>query len=393
MGAKPLRICLIGPTSPFRGGISHYTTIFHRHLKKKHETLFVTFIRQYPKWLFPGKTDIDPSQKQINDTDVQRILDPFRPVTWFFTAKSILDFNPDLVIFPWWVSYWAPQFWVLSSMIKKKMIKKKLKPGIVFLCHNVVAHESTWIDHLLTKAVLRNGDGFLVHSDDDYRNLKALLPKALIQKIHHPTYSIFNMSHPHELKTKTLFEIKGPLLLFFGFVRPYKGLKYLIKALPEILKTHNARLMIAGEFWKDKKEYLAMIEDLSLKEHILIIDKYIPNEEVSDYFLAADLVVQPYTSATGSGVVQTAFAFGKPVVATRVGSLPDAVSDGRTGFIVEPKSPKAIAKAVTEFLSLSDKTIFKKNIEKERLRFSWNNLVTGCEVLQRNIKTNHLKRQ
>ncbi len=373
-----MKICLIGPTHPFRGGISHYTTLLFRHLRKRHDTLFVSFIRQYPNWLFPGRTDIDPSQSHIHEPGIQKALDSMNPLTWIRSACIIIKHRPDLVIIPWWVSFWTPQFWTISSIIKRFTDAK-----IIFLCHNVVEHESKWLDKLLTRVVLKKGDGFIVHSNEDLSNLKAIMPHALVQKTYHPTYDVFNMKDYDETKIRNRYKITGKSLLFFGFVRPYKGLKYMIQALPEILKTHDVTLMVVGEFWKDKKEYLSQIQALDLENKVVIVDDYISNEDVGDFFCAADLVVQPYTSGTGSGVVQTAFAFTVPVIATRVGCLPEVIDHGRTGFLVEPESAEEISRAVVNYLNLPGKDPLKENIINENYRFSWDRMVNVIEDLSK----------
>ena len=157
-----MKICLIGPTYPFRGGISHYTTLLYRHLQKCHDVTFISFIRQYPRMLFPGKTDIDSSKEHFREEGVFPMLDSMNPFTWLKSARNIIRRRPDLVIIPWWVSFWAPQFWTISSLVKIFCNSK-----ILFLCHNVVEHESKWIDKILTRFVLKKGDLFIVHSTED----------------------------------------------------------------------------------------------------------------------------------------------------------------------------------------------------------------------------------
>ena len=369
-----MKICLIGPTHPFRGGISHYTTLLYRHLRKQHDTLFIAFSRQYPKWLFPGKTDIDPSTSHISEPRVHKILDSMNPATWIRSALKIVKHKPDLVIIPWWVSFWTPQFWTISFIIKRFSNAR-----LIFLCHNVVEHESKALDKLLTGIVLKRGTGFIVHSDEDLNNLLHILPGARVQKTFHPTYDVFNMANCTPQAVRSKYKITGKILLFFGFVRPYKGLKYLIQAMPEIIKHNDATLMIVGEFWKDKAEYISMIKALELEQHIVIVDEYVPNEAVGSYFSAADLVIQPYVSATGSGVIQTAFAFNKPVIATSVGCLPEVIEHGKTGFLVEPSNCTQIAQSVNHYFTETDVECMQKNIAKANEKFSWNYLVTCVE--------------
>ena len=371
-----MKIYLIGPTHPFRGGISHHTTLLYRYLQKRHESIFLAFKRQYPKLFFPGKTDIDPSQTHIKEERVYRKLDSMNPISWFKVARKIIKSDPDLVIIPWWTFFWAPQFWTISLLIKIFTSSK-----ILFICHNVVMHESKLIDKLSTKFVLKNGDFFIVHSEDDQRNLLTMFPEARVKKSFHPTYDVFNTGGFDPYKIRKKYGIEGKVILFFGFVREYKGLKYLIKAMPEILFEITVTLLIVGEFWQDKDEYLYLIDNLGIKDNIIIIDDYIPNEEVGSYFVAADLVVQPYTSATGSGIVQMAFGFNKPVVATMVGSLPEVVEDGKTGYLVQPRSSQELAEAIVKYFRENSAVRFKKNIEQESYKFSWDRMVDDIENL------------
>lgn len=369
-----MKIYLIGPTYPFRGGISHHTTLLYRHLQKRHKTFFLAFKRQYPKFLFPGKTDIDPSQTHIREEGVQKKLDSINPISWFIVARKIIKSDPDLVIIPWWVSFWALQFWTISLLIKIFASSK-----ILFVCHNVVEHESKWTDNLLTRFVLKNGDFFIVHSEEDQQNLLTIFPEARVKKSFHPNYNVFNTGGFDPDKIRKKYGIEGKIILFFGFVREYKGLKYLIKALPEVLSEITVTLFIVGEFWQDKEEYLYLIDNLGIKENIIIIDDYIPNEEVGFYFSAADLVVQPYTSATGSGIVQMAFGFNKPVVATMVGCLPEVVEGGKTGYLVQPRSSQELAEAIIKYFQENNAEQFKKNIEQESYKFSWDRMVDDIE--------------
>lgn len=370
-----MNIFLVGPTYPFRGGISHYTTLLFRHLRKRHDVTFLSFSRQYPRILYPGKSDIDPSKKHIQEEDACRILDSMNPLTWVKTAWRIVKNKPDLVIFPWWVSFWAPQFFTISILVKLFSSAK-----VLFLCHNVVEHESGLFDKLLTKVTLKKGDLFLVHSLEDKTNLLSMIPSAKVRTSYHPTYDIFNQKEwsPGSLKKK--FGIGDrPIVLFFGFVREYKGLKYLLRALPAVLNKVEVSLFVVGEFWKDKEEYINLIKGLKLEKDVVVVDEYVPNEEIGLYFSAADLVVQPYVSATGSGIVQIAYGFGKPVIVTSVGSLPEVVEEGKTGYIVPPCSPEDLAKAIIKFFSENKKNSFKENIRLNNYEFSWDRLIDSIE--------------
>jgi len=371
-----MNICLIGPSYPFRGGISHYMTLLYRHLRVRHDVQFFSFKRQYPKWLFPGKTDIDPSSFPIREEHTNRIIDSINPFNWIQVAGKIIKLQPDLLIIPWWVSFWAPQFCTISFIVKLFTHTK-----ILFLCHNVVEHESKWIDKALTRIVLRNGNFYIVHSKEDQQNLLSIFSEAQVRKTFHPTYDVFNLGYFDPNKVRREYGIEGNVILFFGFVREYKGLKYLLKALPEVLSKIDITLLIVGEFWKNKNQYIDLIKNLRIEDKIIIVDKYVPNEEVGKYFSAADVVVQPYVSATGSGIVQIAFGFNKPVISTGVGSLLEVVEDGKTGYLVSPGSSSELAKAIVKFFENKKSGEFIENIKKENYRFSWDRIVDAIEEL------------
>jgi glycosyltransferase involved in cell wall biosynthesis len=369
-----MRIALIGPTYPFRGGISHYTTLLYTHLKVRHHVLFVSFKRQYPRFLFPGRTDRDPSGEKISGDHVLRLIDSVNPFTWVRAACGIIRFKAELVILPWWVSFWSLQFWTIATLVSNVSAAK-----ILYLCHNVVAHESGRFDRVLSKTVLRTGDFFVVHSEEDRERLLRMFPDAMVKRSPHPTYKVFNFRTfaPEPIREK--FGLKGNVILFFGFVREYKGLRYLIEAMPQVLLEVNVTLLVVGEFWKDKDQYLRLIKERNLESTVVVVDRYVPNEAVGSYFSAADLVVQPYLSATGSGVIQTAFGFNKPVVATQVGSLSEMVTDGKTGFLAPPRDPNGLAKAIVRFFREDKAEAFSKNIQMEQHRFSWERMVETIE--------------
>lgn len=369
-----MKICMIGPSYPFRGGIPHYTTLLYRNLKKSHDTKFYAFKRQYPNWLFPGETDKDSSNKSIREEGVENILDSLNPVTWLQVFLKIKKANPDMVIIPWWVSFWTPQFWTIATMLK---ISTRIK--ILFICHNVVEHESKIIDKICTKIVLKKGDYFIVHSKEDLENLKKIIPGADVKQSFHPTYEIFSSALVDKEEAQRKLCIRGNTILFFGFVRPYKGLNYLIAAMPIIIKHVDIILLIVGEFWEGEEEYRRQIEDLGVGGNIKIINKYVPNEDVGLYFAASDIVVLPYVSATGSGIVQVAFGCSKPVISTTVGCLPEVIDDKKTGYVVPVRDPQAIADAVISFYKEGEKEEFVNNIIEKKEKFSWDGMVEAIE--------------
>ena len=381
-----MKVALIGPTYPFRGGISHYTTLLFRELKKTHDVRLFSFKRQYPSILFPGKADKDTSRQAIVEPGAQHVLDSINPITWLTTANRVRRFNPDLTLIPWWVSFWTPQFFVICSLIKLLSASK-----IAFLCHNVYSHDRGSIDKLLTRVALSRGDGFLVHTVQDQGRLARLFPTKPILREYHPTYDVFQMRGLSREQAREELGVSGRILLFFGFIRPYKGLRYLLEAMPHILRHVDVTLLVAGEFWNDERETRSLVERLGVAEHVRFYDRYIPNEEVETYFAASDLVVLPYVSATGSGIVHTAYAMGRPVVATKVGCLPEVVEEGRTGYLVEGQSPEAISAAVVDFFAGDRAQQMVPHLSTMAERFSWSAMVRSMEklfdVLQKGERT------
>jgi len=367
-----MKICLIGPTYPFRGGISHYTTLLFRYLKKKHQTTFIAFKRQYPQWLFPGETDRDPSKKPVFEDGAVYLLDSLNPLSWMKVAQKVRSDPPQLVIIPWWTSFWTVPFFCIIFLIKKWTEAK-----ILFICHNVQEHEANFLNLICTKLILNQGDLHLVHSREEQLNLKKMVPESTVIQGFHPTYENLQGRIYSKEEARRKLKVYGQVLLFFGFLRPYKGLFHLLSAMPTILEKlgPDLFLMIVGESWKDEQQYSSRIRELGIENHIFRINQYIPNEQIGLYFAAADLVVIPYISATGSGVLQVAFGYEKPVVATRVGGLADDVIDGKTGYLVSPADPDGLAEAIVKFFMEKKSEQFIANIKNTKDRFSWGRMV------------------
>jgi len=371
-----MKIILVGPSHPYRGGISHYNMRLHRAMVDRgHDVSIVNFKRMYPKRLFPGKTQYDESDSAF-DVPSERLIDSVNPFTWFKAAKYIKSQNPDAVIFHWWQPFFGICFSTILSLLSKNSLKR------MFICHNVQPHESSLIDNLLSRTAFSRVDRFIVHSEENKINLLDICPDAVSLKNFHPIIDLF------ENGKKTPFNTNGNhsethRLLFFGYVRKYKGLEYLLKAMPKMLKELDITLTVAGEFYDEKKNYLDLIQELGISKHVRIIDEYIPNEKVGGYFTNTDLVVIPYITATQSGIVQISYNFDVPVVVTRVGGLPEVVKDGETGYIVEPGSASAVADAVLDYFNNARGDLFRSNVLEHKKLFSWDNLVKSIESLMR----------
>ncbi|OGW75007.1 MAG: hypothetical protein A2Z72_00595 [Omnitrophica bacterium RBG_13_46_9] len=371
-----MKIALIGPTYPFRGGISHYTTLLYRTIRRNHQVTLYSFKKQYPKFLFPGKTDRDVSKSPIIEEGACRIISPMNPLTWFLTLNRIARYRPRVVVISWWVSFWGPSFFAIAAFCRAI-----LRIRVLFICHNVIEHETFFVKRWLAKLALSAGHGFIVHSKEDLNNLKALVPKAKVRLVYHPLYSAFNTGGFSADEAKRRLNLSGHVLLFFGFIRKYKGLEYLLGAMSAILKEIDATLLVAGEFWQDKTRYLDLIKRSGIERNVVIKDGYVPNEDVCLYFTAADLVVLPYTHGTGSGILQLAYAFKRPVVATSVGCLPEVVKDGVTGYIVPPCETAPLADAVIKFFAEGKASEFSGHIAENSGEFSWDNIAKTIEEL------------
>ncbi|MBC8163215.1 MAG: glycosyltransferase [Roseiflexaceae bacterium] len=381
-----MRICVVGPTYPYRGGIAHYTTLLVRHLREAgHWTQLYSFTRQYPRFLFPGKSDRDPSAAPLKIA-CEYVLDPVNPFTWWQLCRRVRADAPDLLILQWWVPYWTPCLTAIS-----RWIKHHTNIPIVYICHNVVPHDGGgFLDRRLATTVLRQGDAFIVHSEQDRYQLQALLPQANVHKAHHPTYAELATGQSgttaQELRTSLGIPADRPVLLFFGFVRPYKGLEYLIQAMAQILERRAVHLLVVGEFWSDPEFYKRYAREFNVDHAITFVNRYVPNEELRPYFDLGDVVVLPYISATQSGVAQLAFGFGKPVITTRVGGLHEVVADGVNGLLVPPQDEQALAQAVLRFYETQLKDTMTETIRQQQVeRFSWNALVQVVERIGQQV--------
>ena len=374
-----LRIALIGPTYPFRGGIPHYTTLLYRELRKHHEVSFLAFKRQYPKWLlrlFARQGDRDESSQPILEPGAVSSLDSMNPASWIRTFLRIAKFRPDIVILPWWIYFWAPQFATIAWLVRRCTRSK-----VLYLCHNVAAHEDSGLSRVITRLALSSGQAFIVHSREDERNLGEMFPGRPIRCSFHPTYSVFRSTGMNREEARKRLGLEGNMILFFGIVRPYKGLKDLLEAAGKVLAQIDATVLVVGEFWERREGYDALIGRLGIGGSTRVVGCYVPNEDVEVYFSAADLVALPYRSATGSGVIQIAYGFEKPVVATRVGCLPEIVEDGRTGYLVPPGDPDALAQAIVRFFTEGESERMSQAIAERRERFSWEHMVKAIESL------------
>jgi glycosyltransferase involved in cell wall biosynthesis len=291
------------------------------------------------------------------------------PWSWYRTARWIVDVQSDLLILHWWVTFWALPFATIAARVGKQGIP------VLYFCHNVLPHEEKPWDRPLARLALRQGDRHIVTSREQERRLAELLPDARIYSGFLPTASALAEVGSNPLRDEACrrlsLDAERPVALFFGFVRPYKGLRYLLEAMPVVLEQVDVQLLVVGEFWEDKQAYLDLIAQLDIERSLTIVDRYVPNEELGLYFGAADVVVLPYLSVTQSAVVQLAYGFGKPVIATEVGDLPEVIDHERTGLIVPPGDPAALAGALQRFLRQDRPEQMQEAVLAKQGQFSW----------------------
>jgi glycosyltransferase involved in cell wall biosynthesis len=370
-----MKIIIVGPAYPLRGAMAQLNIILGWYLSKNHDVQIVSFTRQYPSLLFPGKSQIDPGKPLFNVPTVS-LIDSINPISWFRAARYITNQKPDVIIFRYWMPFFAPCFGSIA-----RLVKRKTNAHVIFICDNIIPHEKRFGDVALTKYAFHSVDAFIVLSKTVEEDLRRFLPKARYVLSPLPLFNVFGELQPKREARMKLGISDDRVMLFFGYVRAYKGLGVLLDAMPLILKKMSGMLLIAGEFYEDEEKYRKKIRQLGLEKHIQLYSNYIPNEEISTYFSAADVVVLPYVSATQSAIVPVAYHFNKPVIVTNVGGLAEVVTNGRTGFIVPPQNPKAFADAVVKFYQEKCESGFALNIQKEKKQYGWDTFVERLESL------------
>lgn len=374
------RIAVIGPAHPYRGGIAHFNEMTMQGLAARgHDVRAITFTRQYPELLFPGKTQYAEDEAPPEGVPAAtRQIDTLNPLSWWRTAQHIRYDAPDALVFQYWMPFFAPAYGTIARLARRDGIR------ILAVVHNALPHERHLGDAWLSRYFLRAGDGFVVMSDAVDQELAPLRrTKAAVRRIEHPVYSRFGALVPREEARAELdLPPDAPVVLFFGFVRAYKGLHVLLEALPEALKqVPDLRLVVAGEFYDAPARYRQLIEMHDLAEHVIVHDRYIPSEAVPHYFGAADVVAQPYVAATQSGVAQIAFHFDTPLILTDVGGLAEVVPHEKAGLVVPPEDPAALARALARYFTDDLKPVLTEGVRQQKQKYHPDRLFEALEEL------------
>ena len=362
---------IIGPAHPYRGGLAAYNERLAEEFRKLgYQVSIETFTFQYPKFLFPGKTQISdsPSPTGIN---IKRTVHSINPLNWIKTGFRIKNEKPDIVIFKYWIPLMAPCFGSIAWLIRKNRHSR-----IICIADNIIPHEKRPGDNLLTAYFISVIDGLVAQSKSVFNDVFKFTSKLPVKLCPHPMFDNFGQTLPRETALDKLgLDHAYRYVLFFGFIRDYKGLDILLKAFAtEKVKMMNIKLIVAGEYYTNPQPYSDLIVSLGLSEKVILKTDFIADEEVNIFFSSADLVAQPYKSATQSGVTQIGYHFNKPMLVTNVGGLPEIIPDGVIGYVVDPDEAK-IADAIYDFFTTNKKAIFEKNIEIEKKKFLWSAMV------------------
>lgn len=375
-----MKIGIIGPAWPLRGGLADFDERFATELQTLgHEVVLYSYSLQYPSFLFPGKTQYTDAPAPAGLT-IHTIINSVNPFNWLSVGNRIKKDRPDLLVIRYWLPFMGPS---LGTILRQ--VKKNRHTRVVTLADNILPHEKRPGDHAFTNYFIKPVDAFATMSDKVMDDLKKLTSKPAI-RVDHPLYDSYGpaISRTEALKKLNLPEDKT-YLLFFGFIRHYKGLDLLLEAMAdERLKQQDIRLIIAGEYYGDKESYEAIIAKNQLQDRIHLFTDFIPNNEVPVYFSAADVVVLPYRSATNSGITQVAYFFEKPMIATNVGGLPEAIPDGETGLLCDPE-PAAIADTIIRFLQPGALPGLADHLKREKEKYSWKNFAEQIIALKEEI--------
>ncbi|WP_212003488.1 glycosyltransferase [Chitinophaga sp. HK235] len=375
MAQTKKKILIVGTAYPFRGGLAAYNERLAEELQLTDDVEIFTFTVQYPGFLFPGKSQYstDPPPKHLRIT---RLINSVNPLNWLMVGRRIRKMKPDIIISKYWLPVMGPS---LGSILR---LGKRGNTKVIAVLDNVVPHEKRPGDVAFTRYFLKPVDAFIAMSQSVLDDLRVFEPHKKASLIPHPIYDNYGTPiSKEEARTRLNLQPGKRYILFFGFIRQYKGLDLLLKAMAdERMKKLDVHAIVAGEYYEDAAPYEQLLQELQLGDRVLMHTDFIPTDAVKNYFCAADLVVQPYKSATQSGISQIAYHFEKPMVVTRVGGLLEMVPDGVVGFQCEP-DPASIAEAIEKYFMDNREADMTAALQQEKLKYSWSRLAKEIHTL------------
>lgn len=382
------KVKIIGAAFPYRGGLASYNErLAEEFTKEGFDVSVETFTLQYPSLLFPGKTQFS-GEKPPEHLKIERTINSVNPFNWIRTGRRIGKEKPDIVIIKYWLPFMAPCFGTMAKIIKKNKHSK-----IICIADNIIPHEKHPGDNLLTGYFLRAADGIIAQSKKVFNDVFRFTDQLPVKLCPHPLFDNFGEPvYREEALISLNLDPKSRYVLFFGFIREYKGLDLLIKAFAdERLKNLNVKLLVAGEFYTDSKPYLELIDKLNLSSKIILHTSFIENSNVTRYFSCADIVAQPYKHATQSGVTQIGYHFNKPMLVTNVGGLPEIIPNNVAGYVTEPDE-RSIADALYDFFNNDKKDFFESNVREEKKKYLWSNMTSAVlEIYHQTVNNDNKK--
>ncbi len=366
-----MKVVILGSAHPLRGGLASYNERLAREfMRQGHSVQIYTFSLQYPEFLFPGKSQYS-DQAAPDDLYIHVKVNSVNPLNWLKVGKEIAALNADLLIVKFWLPFMGP---CLGTIARR--VKKNGKTRVISILDNVIPHEKRPGDMALIRYFVNSVDGFIGMSDSVLKDLDRFdttKPRAFSP---HPLFDNFGESvNKVEAYEKLGLELSTEYMLFFGFIRDYKGLDLLLKAMAdERIKQLNVKLIVAGEFYTDAKPYWDLITSLNIADRLILKTDFVSDDQVKYFFCAADLVVQPYKHATQSGVTQICYHFDRPMLVTNVGGLPEIVPHGKVGYVVEP-APASIADAIVDFYGNHRELLYRDNIRLEKKKYAWSEML------------------
>ena len=369
------KVIIVGPAFPFRGGIANFNNSLARAYHERGDDVTVfSFSLQYPSFLFPGTTQYEDGNPP-KDIRIKSVINSINPFNWIKSAREINKADPDFVIFRYWLPFMAPCLGTIARLLNRKI-------KVLAITDNIIPHEKRIGDRLFTRYFVRSCDSFISLSSSVLDDLSSFTDSTYKKFIPHPIYDVFGEKIKKQEALKNLeLNTDDKYILFFGFIREYKGLDLIIRAMSDKrIKDLGIKLIVAGEFYEGKQDYLDLISDLSLSESIIIRSDFIHADKVKDYFCSSDMITQTYKTATQSGITQIAYHFERPILVTDVGGLAEIVPHGRVGYVTS-KEPADIADAIIDFYKYNKEEEFTLNIIREKERFSWKAFVEGVNEL------------
>ena len=370
-----MKIIILGPGHPLRGGIANFNEALCRELNNQgHNTTIYSFCFQYPSILFPGKTQYD-SNSGPQDIEIEQIIHSVNPLNWIKVSNKIKKETPDLVIIRYWLPFMGPCLGSIARLIRKHT-------KVIAITDNVIPHEKRPGDKWFTSYFAKSCHGFIAMSKSVLNDLSQFTENSNKLFLPHPIYNIFGDSVDKASARNNLqLNKEGKYLLFFGFIRRYKGLDLLLEAMAaKEVREIGVKLIVAGEYYGDEAYYEKIIKKLDIDNQLILNTNYISSDDVKHYFCAADMVVQPYRSATQSGITQIAYHFERPMLVTNTGGLPEIVTDGKVGYVVDVNSID-ISNAIIDFYKNNKEDEFSQNTKHEKKRFQWSSFVDGLMKL------------